>query len=126
MPSGHDQSLVWDMVMKVGKNAENECLHLDLLDFFDFFSLQPGEHGHSIVLQHVIDTGVHPAAPTADSTVEQKSPATYQRYVNERHNSTFQQPLFITDRKEEWLGMILRQLNAVKKKKKRLPVATCQ
>ena len=58
-----DQSLLWDMVMKVGKNismAEKEQLYLVLLEFVDVFSPQPGEHGHTTVLQHRIDTGISP------------------------------------------------------------------
>ena len=58
--SREDQSLVWEMVSRVGDDVnkdEKEELFSLLLDFAVVFSLSTKNLGHTKVLQHRIDTG---------------------------------------------------------------------
>eukprot|EP00731_Ephydatia_muelleri_P039226 Em1238g1a len=58
--SREDQSLLWEMVSRVGDDVnkdEKEELFSLLLEFADVFSLSTKNLGHTKVLQHRIDTG---------------------------------------------------------------------
>ena len=124
-----DQSLLWDMVMKVGKNismAEKEQLYLVLLEFVDVFSPQPGEHGHTTVLQHRIDTGISPPILQHPRRIPQSRTEEVRRLIDDmlkkdiiQHSSSpWSSPIVLVKKKDGSARFCVdyRKLNAVTKK----------
>ena len=55
--SRENQSILWEMVSRVGDDVNKDELFSLLLEFADVFSLSTKNLGHTKVLQHRIDTG---------------------------------------------------------------------